>query len=163
MDMTTHGPSDGGPVPPFPPILPQPPPLRPSAAAGPPLYYQSPFPQPRPQTIYHQAAKASWVAPIITVVLGFLTSTSVGRNGDTATLVVAVLNVLLLLLGLVFGVFALFGVRRHGKPGILAPAVVGVCINGSLIVLMAVSVLLLTQFARMASAARRSAVAAAPT
>ena len=38
-----------------------------------------------------------------------------------------------LIIGLVLGVVALFGIRKHGTKGILAPALVGILINGLLL------------------------------
>jgi hypothetical protein len=40
---------------------------------------------------------------------------------------------LLMVVGLLLGILALFGIRKHGVSGILGPAVVGILINGSLI------------------------------
>jgi hypothetical protein len=40
---------------------------------------------------------------------------------------------LLIAVGLVSGIVALFGVSKHGKKGILVPAIVGIIISGLLI------------------------------
>jgi len=39
----------------------------------------------------------------------------------------------LIVVGLIFGIIALFGISRHGSKGILAPAVIGIIINGLLV------------------------------
>lgn len=68
---------------------------------------------------------------------------NVGLGNQASPLVKIItgsLSVLLILLGFVFGIVALFGVRRHGRKGILGRAIVGVCINGVLIALMAISI-----------------------
>ena len=43
------------------------------------------------------------------------------------------LTLLIALIGFVLGVIALFGIRRHGRKGILAPALTGLGINGFLL------------------------------
>ena len=40
---------------------------------------------------------------------------------------------LLIIVGLVFGIIALFGIGRHGSKGILIPAIVGIIANGLLL------------------------------
>jgi hypothetical protein len=41
----------------------------------------------------------------------------------------------LTLVGFVFGIAALFGIRRHGTKGILLPALIGIILNGLIIVM----------------------------
>ena len=86
-----------------------------------------------------QAARASWVAPICVAVLDGATH---GVRMDYSNpwrgpivLGVAVLALVLLVFGLTMGILALFGVKRHGREGILAPAVVGICLNGGILAL----------------------------
>lgn len=50
-----------------------------------------------------------------------------------ARVIIELVALLLIVVGLVFGVVALFGMRTHGKSGILAPAIVGIIINGLLL------------------------------
>lgn len=82
-----------------------------------------------PQTtpFSHQAAKLSWVCPIIV----FLFLAFGGRVG--ARVIIELAALLLIVVGFVFGVIALFGMRTHGKRGILAPAIVGIIINALLL------------------------------
>src|SRR3954469_1113956 len=55
-------------------------------------------------TFYQQAARASWAAPIVALVLGFLT-TSLRQHADNgAGLVIGFVNAGLVLLGLALGV-----------------------------------------------------------
>lgn len=49
-----------------------------------------------------------------------------------ARVIIELVSLLLMVVGLVFGIVALFGIRTHGKSGILAPAIVGIIINGLL-------------------------------
>jgi len=67
----------------------------------------------------HQAAKLSWVCPIIVFLLLMF-----GRQAG-ARVIIELVSLLLIVVGFVFGVVALFGIRTHGKSGILAPAIVG--------------------------------------
>ena len=75
----------------------------------------------------HQAAKLSWVCPIIV----FLLLTFGGRIG--ARVIIELVALFLLVMGFAFGVIALFGMRTHGKRGILAPAIVGIIISSFLL------------------------------
>ena len=75
----------------------------------------------------HQAAKLSWLCPIIIFVL-LMFSRQMG-----ARVIIELVSLLLMVVGFVFGVVALFGIRTHGKSGILAPAIVGIIINGLLL------------------------------
>ena len=118
-----------------------PPPL-PTAPPPPlaPLGYAQPIPvAPRTDTIYHQAAKAAWVAPVIMFALSCLITGAMGQNNQDDRLVrivQGVLSILLIVGGLVCGIVAMCGIRRYGKSGILAPAIVGLLINGLLISLV---------------------------
>ena len=49
---------------------------------------------------------------------------------SVARVLIEVVAVLLIVVGFLLGVIALFGMRTHGKSGILAPAIVGIIING---------------------------------
>jgi len=92
-----------------------------------------------------QAAKGSWVSAVIV----FLLLAFGGRTGARAVLELVAL--LLIVAGFVLGVVAIFGIRKHGKKGILAPALIGIIINAVLIFIF------LTNFlAARARAQRRS-------
>src|ERR1051325_7071803 len=78
---------------------------------------------PPPKTTFHQAAKLSWVCPILVFVL-LMFSRQIG-----ARVIIELVSLLLIVVGFAFGVFALFGIRTHGKSGILAPAIIGIIIN----------------------------------
>ncbi len=84
-------------------------------------------PTPPKTSFSHQAAKLSWVCPIIVFVL-LMFSRQIG-----ARVIIELVSLLLIAVGFVFGVVALFGIRTHGKSGVLAPAVVGIIINGLLL------------------------------
>ena len=78
-------------------------------------------------TFFHQAAKLSWVCPIL-----FIVFLAVGKQ-VAAPVIMDLIGLLLMVLGLLFGIVALFGISRHGTKGILAQAIVGIILNGLLL------------------------------
>jgi hypothetical protein len=91
-------------------------------------------PQSRPQqatAFVHQAAKASWVCSAIIFVLVMF-----GSRTD-ARLIVERVALLLMVVGLLLGIIALFGIRKHGARGILSPALAGIAANGLLLFIFA--------------------------
>jgi hypothetical protein len=124
------------------------------------------LPPPGKLSFPQQAARASWIAPCIALGLGVV-SNSVLNNGhprgsaeNTAQMVVGGVTVLMIVTGLVLGVIALFSVRRHGREKILTPAIVGVCINGVMVGLLAMGVLFAISIAKR-TRARAAALAPA--
>lgn len=83
---------------------------------------------PEPTPFAHQAAKLSWVCPILVFVL-----LAAGKQVAGATGVIELIAFLLMVIGLIFGIVALLGIPRHGATGVLAPAIVGIIINGLLL------------------------------
>ena len=109
-----------------PPIIPVKPPPLPSS-------HQKPFAA--------QAAQASLLAPLTAVGVSIVVNVGMGNQASPLVkIITGSLCVLLIVLGFVFGIVALSGARRHGRKGILGRAIAGVCINGILIALMAVSI-----------------------
>ena len=88
-------------------------------------------PPPQTSTFAHQAAKASWFSAVIIFLLLSFGSRIGGR------LFVELGALLLMVVGLALGVIALFGTRKHGIRGILAPALAGIIINGLLMFIFA--------------------------
>ncbi len=127
-------------VPPLPPVIPsQPAPLTTT---------RKPF--------AFQAAQASLLAPLIAFGVNIVVNAGSGNQASAAVnIITGSLSVLLIVLGFAFGVAALFGIRRHGKKGIMGRAVSGVCINGILIVFMAISIPVLMKAAERAKARQR--------
>ncbi|HEY2585533.1 MAG TPA: hypothetical protein VGI81_07210 [Tepidisphaeraceae bacterium] len=64
-------------------------------------------------------------------------------GGNSGQLVVGAVNMCLILGGLAFGIIALFGIRRHGRDKILAPALVGIGLNGFFVVTSVVAIIVL--------------------
>jgi hypothetical protein len=84
---------------------------------------------PKTTSFSHQAAKLSWACPIIIFVL-LMFSRQIG-----ARVIIELVALLLIFVGLIFGIIALFGISKHGTKGILAPAIVGIIINGLLLLI----------------------------
>jgi hypothetical protein len=90
------------------------------------------IPSERRNSIFHQAATASAFAPLIAV--GLTVLSSVGRTGldpqsqRPFALIVAIVSSIIILIGLICGTVALFGIPRYGKKGILAKALSGIII-----------------------------------
>jgi len=88
-----------------------------------------------------QAAQASLLAPLTAFGLGIIVNVGMAnQSSPLSQIITGSLCVLLIVLGLVFGIVALFGVRRYGKKGILGRAIAGICINGILIAFMVISI-----------------------
>ena len=81
--------------------------------------------QPTTPSLAHQAAKGSWASGVIVVIL-----LAVGRRA--APVIVEFGALALIAVGLICGISALFGIRKHGAKGILAPALLGLVIHGFL-------------------------------
>jgi hypothetical protein len=91
-------------------------------------------PQSPPQqstALANQAAKASWVCAVAIFILVTFGSRT------AAQLIVERVALLLMAVGLLLGIIALFGIRKHGARGILVPALVGIATNGVLLFIFA--------------------------
>jgi hypothetical protein len=119
-----------------PPIIsPQPPPLPPS---------KKPF--------AFQAAQASLLAPVVAIGMGILVNIGLGAQPSPLVgMITGSLGILLIVLGFVFALVSLSGVRRHGKKGILGRATAGLIINSIILALMIISI---PMFKKMAERAK---------
>jgi hypothetical protein len=70
------------------------------------------------------AARGSWLSVVAATGMMIF-----GRTGAATTGVVGVFGSLLMLLGFLAGLYALASVPRHGRAGILVPALIGVSLN----------------------------------
>ena len=112
--------------------------------------------------VYQQAAKFSWMAPLVAILLGCCTVGA--RSASPAvSLGIAGLQLLLILGGLGAGIFALFGAKKYGSAGVVAPAVTGIILNTVIIGLNVVllSMLLSGKFAPPNTAGGSGAAGAA--
>jgi hypothetical protein len=101
-----------------------------------------------------QAAKASWMAPLVAIALGIAgnsmlqSGSNLGEEGAdtirTGKIIMALIAFAIVLVGVVFGVIALFGIKKHGGKGILLPSIIGLLLSGGYLYLV-VSTLLLVQ------------------
>jgi len=76
-------------------------------------------------------ARASWIAPLI----GLGLNVSLVGSGNQSVFTSLLISIIFLGGGLLLGVVALFGMTRHGRKGILTPALVGISIPVLLFVL----------------------------
>jgi ABC-type glycerol-3-phosphate transport system permease component len=83
-----------------------------------------------PQSRAQQAAKASWLAPLIVIIFNFVIKNASLPASQARSLVIGVVSLLIYLGGLVLAVYALSQVRSAGRRGVLAPAIVGLILNG---------------------------------
>ena len=84
-------------------------------------------------SFFQQAAKASWLAPIVAIAANFVL-----RNVDQPEQRMVIVGLMLLVLyglGLCLGLVALAGVSSHGRRGILVPALIGVLLNAGILVI----------------------------
>jgi hypothetical protein len=91
-------------------------------------------------------AVLSLLAPFAVVFIcvflfGFLQSH--GGTRLTTIALIGLLPLLLIILGLVFGIIALTQTKQHGRKGIFGKAIAGICINGLLLILLMVLPVLL--------------------
>ena len=121
--------------------------------AVPPIISQQPPPLPLVKKPFaFQAAQASLLAPAIAFGLGIVVNVGMGGQlPPLAAIIVGSISIVLILLGFIFGIIGLLGVRRYGKKGILGRSIAGICINGILIALMVISI---PMYKRMAERAK---------
>ena len=74
-----------------------------------------------------QTARASWLSAVIFIVI-------LAVGGRVASRVILdLIGLLMMTIGFICGIVALFGISKHGARGIVAPASVGLLINGLLL------------------------------
>jgi hypothetical protein len=86
-----------------------------------------------------QLAQASWIAPLLVLLVNFLLRNTSGGNDLPRGVIVSILSLTLYSIGLVCGVAALFGIRRHGRKAILLPALIGTLLSGGLLLVVGTS------------------------
>lgn len=75
----------------------------------------------------HQAARASWVCPLLIVVINIVA----GRTGVRVLIEFCALG--LMTVGIVLSLIAFIGIPKYGCRGILAQAIAGLLLNGLLL------------------------------
>jgi hypothetical protein len=105
-----------------------------------------------------QAAKASWVAPLVAIVLGIAARAIIEGNRDmdvetvrSIFVIVGAIAILIAALGLVLGLVALFGISKHGARGILIPSVIGILLSSAYLYLVVSTFLTVRRMANEAA------------
>ena len=80
-----------------------------------------------------QAAKGSWASFIVVVLM-----LGIGRSSGSAA-ILDMAGIILAVMGIMAGIIALCGIRKHGVKKILAPALVGIVLNGFLVFIWVVN------------------------
>ncbi len=81
-----------------------------------------------------QLAQASWLAPLLVLLMGFFLRNVSSNSGQTTRdMIFTFAGSALYLAGFLCGVVALFGIRRHGRKGILLPALIGIFLSSLLL------------------------------
>lgn len=81
-----------------------------------------------------QAAKGSWVAPLLTLAVTFFSSSQIkGPSAKDVAIVVLAAVWILLLAGVVMAFIALANIKKTGTQGILIPSIVGLLLSSCLI------------------------------
>ena len=88
---------------------------------------------PKPTSFSRRAARLGWVCPVISLIVFALLIFDRQIVARKIIPIFVEFALLLIAVGLVSGIVALFGVSKHGKKGILVPAIVGIIISGLLI------------------------------
>jgi len=76
-----------------------------------------------------QAATGSWVSFIIIIVM-----LAVGRKA-MPVVILDLTAIIFAIAGIVAGIIALFGIHKYGAKKILAPALIGIILNGFLVLI----------------------------
>lgn len=110
-----------------------------------------------PPSRAQQAAKASWMAPLIVVIFNYMIKSSLQRTGSRS-MVIVVVSLVIYVAGLLLAIYALSQVKAAGRKGVLAPALVGLLLNG-LFLLLVGSVVLMNRGPRAQQSSLPSAAA----
>lgn len=97
--------------------------------------------KPEKPPLHVQAAKASWLAPLLSIVgMTIGKSRTSAAAGDPSGVILDILVLVFCLIGLASGIVALSGLRKHGRAGILTPALVGTAISAIFLTIFATNV-----------------------
>lgn len=89
------------------------------------------------ENYYKQAAKASWIIPLITLgIMIFMNSYLEKATSAIPVLVVSIIVFSFYIVGIVSGSVALFGIKLYGPKGILAPSIIGILVNLAFFVIL---------------------------
>ena len=89
--------------------------------------------RPKTSSFSRRAARLGWICPVISLIVFVLLIFDRQIIARKIIPIFVQVALLLIAVGLVSGIAALFGVSKHGRKGILVPAIVGIIISGLLI------------------------------
>jgi hypothetical protein len=82
------------------------------------------------ENFFKQAAKASWICPLLVLGMGYFTQDAFkSAQFHYGPIILSFFIIFMFMVGIVAGIVALFGVKHHGKTGILIPAIIGLLLN----------------------------------
>jgi len=98
-------------------------------------------PPPREKTFAHQAASAALLAPALALVVSWTAQVPdrAEAYNRLSAWIPAIVSILFILIGLLMAIFALAGIPRHGKQGLLGRGIAGLLLNGGLMTVMVFS------------------------
>lgn len=85
-------------------------------------------------TATHQAARASWMAPLLAVIF-VMFARNIPNKSAIASLIIGGVAYLFYIVGFCCAVYALATMRRTGRSGVLVPSIIGLLISGSLTII----------------------------
>lgn len=88
---------------------------------------------PQTSSFSRRAARLGWICPVFSLIVFALLIFDRQIVARKIIPIFVQVALLLIAVGLVSGIVALFGVSKHGRKGILVPAIVGIIISGLLI------------------------------
>ena len=84
-----------------------------------------------------QAAKASWIIPLLALGMMAIGNSAMKSSGSSiGPLILGGVVILLFIAGIILGVISLYGIKKYGKKGLLAPAIIGILLNGGFLSLL---------------------------
>jgi ABC-type glycerol-3-phosphate transport system permease component len=81
------------------------------------------------------------MAPLIVVIFNYVIKSSLQRTGSRS-LVIVVVSLVIYVAGLLLAIYALSQVKTAGRKGVLAPAIVGLLLNGLFLLIVGSVVLM---------------------
>lgn len=142
---------------------PPPPPPTHAAFIPPPFIGRTPFPAPpqRGGGVFRAMAHYCWMAVILSIGINLVLNAARLPLLEESSRMKGIILGVLWASGILSGIIALFGMRRHGRKGILIPALVGLFLWMALVALTALMVSMLPMFQEIA--ARENAAGVAET
>lgn len=85
------------------------------------------------KTNYHKSATMSWAIFFIFVFLRYVSRNSMTATSQSDAKILAwtmvIMGIAFYLIGILAGVYALSGIKKAGRKGILIPAIIGITLN----------------------------------